>query len=334
MVKGLANADAAAIIAGRAEQPFGSVDDLWRRAGVAAAALVRLAEADAFRPSLRLARRDALWAIKALRDEPLPLFAAASARESRSVPELLEPAVALRPMTAGGEVVQDYGHVGLTLRSHPVSFLREDLRARRIVTCAEAMAARDGRWLEAAGVVLVRQMPGSAKGVMFITIEDETGTPGRFRWCARCGPPGERGGRVAYRSGVCSVPVRAGGGSGVSASVFVTSSPMASRRGFCDSVESESSPAVPPEAPASAIAVSESRSIIGGGIDRPTLGTSPIRVRASGTRPPKVTAKASITSPAAAGKTRKVRSIFALLQRLRIAIHRTKDSLNRWKSRR
>src|SRR5207302_1526382 len=124
MVRGLANADAAAIVAARADQPFVSVDDLWRRAGVPAAALVRLAEADAFRPSLRLARRDALWAIKALRDEPLPLFAAASAREAEAVPELREPAVALRPMTAGGEVVEDYGHVGLTLRNHPVSFLR------------------------------------------------------------------------------------------------------------------------------------------------------------------------------------------------------------------
>ena len=81
MVKGLANTEAAAIIAARAKQAFVSVDDLWRRAGVAAASLVRLAEADAFHPSLQLARRDALWAIKALHDEALPLFAAASARE-------------------------------------------------------------------------------------------------------------------------------------------------------------------------------------------------------------------------------------------------------------
>ena len=81
MVKGLANAHAAAIVAARADQPFASVDDLWRRAGVPSAALVQLAEADAFRPSLGLARREALWAIKALRDEPLPLFAAAAARE-------------------------------------------------------------------------------------------------------------------------------------------------------------------------------------------------------------------------------------------------------------
>jgi error-prone DNA polymerase len=182
MVRGLAIANAAAVVAARADRHFASVDDLWRRAGVPAAALVQLAEADAFRPSLRLARRDALWAIKALRDKPLLLFAAASAREAEAVPEAQEPTLALRPMTAGGEVVEDYGHVGLTLRSHPVSFLREDLRHRRIVPCAEAMQARDGRWLQTAGIVLVRQMPGSAKGVMFITIEDETGIANLVIW--------------------------------------------------------------------------------------------------------------------------------------------------------
>jgi error-prone DNA polymerase len=182
MVKGLANAHGGAIVAARADRPFASVDDLWRRAGVPSAVLVHLAEADAFRPALGLARREALWAIKALRDEPLPLFAAASAREAEFVPEVSEPAVTLRPMTAGGEVVEDYGHVGLTLRAHPLSFLREDLRRRRIVTCAESMAARDGRWLEAAGIVLVRQRPGSAKGVMFVTLEDETGIANLVIW--------------------------------------------------------------------------------------------------------------------------------------------------------
>jgi len=121
-------------------------------------------------------------AIKGLRDEPLPLFAAASAREQQSVPELHEPIVALRPMTAGGEVVEDYGHVGLTLRAHPVTFLRADLKAKRIVTCTEAMQARDGRWLQTAGLVLVRQKPGTAKGVMFITLEDETGIANVVVW--------------------------------------------------------------------------------------------------------------------------------------------------------
>ncbi|WP_024921355.1 MULTISPECIES: error-prone DNA polymerase [unclassified Afipia] len=182
MVKGLANADAGSIIAARADRPFVSVDDLWRRARVPAASLVEIADADGFRASLHLARREALWAIKALGDEPLPLFAAAAARERAIVPEIIEPAVALRPMTAGGEVVEDYGHVGLTLRGHPLSFLREDLRRRRIVTCSEAMAARDGRWMETAGLVLVRQMPGSAKGVLFVTIEDETGIANLVVW--------------------------------------------------------------------------------------------------------------------------------------------------------
>src|SRR5690606_42095248 len=88
MVKGLANDDAAAIVAARADEPFLSVDDLWRRAAVPAASLVQLAEADAFLPDLNLARRDALWAIKALRDEPLPLFAAATSRERQTVPEI------------------------------------------------------------------------------------------------------------------------------------------------------------------------------------------------------------------------------------------------------
>ncbi|RDJ20891.1 DNA polymerase-like protein [Bosea caraganae] len=85
-------------------------------------------------------------------------------------------------MTGGGEVVEDYRHVSLSLRDHPVSFLRADLTRRRIVTCLEAMEARDGRWLEAAGIVLVRQRPGSAKGVMFITIEDETGIANLVVW--------------------------------------------------------------------------------------------------------------------------------------------------------
>jgi error-prone DNA polymerase len=182
MVRGLANSHAATLVGARADRPFVSVDDLWRRAGVPVAALVQLAEADAFRPSLQLARREALWAIKALRDEPLPLFAAASARAQKTVAEIHEPAIALRPMTAGGEVVEDYSHVGLTLRSHPVSFLRAELSGQRIVTCAEAMQARDGRCLETAGLVLVRQRPGSAKGVMFITIEDETGVANLVIW--------------------------------------------------------------------------------------------------------------------------------------------------------
>jgi len=182
MVHGLANGAAAAIVAARADKSFASIDDLWRRADVPVAALVQIAEADSFRPSLQLARRDALWAIKALRDEPLPLFASASAREEETVPEIREPAVALRPMTTNRNVVEDYGHVGLSLRNHPVFFLREELRRNRSITCDEAMQTRDGRWVEVAGLVLMRQRPGTAKGVMFITIEDETGIANLIVW--------------------------------------------------------------------------------------------------------------------------------------------------------
>ncbi|WEF24665.1 OB-fold nucleic acid binding domain-containing protein [Paracoccus sp. S3-43] len=85
-------------------------------------------------------------------------------------------------MTLGREVVEDYGHTGLSLRQHPVEFLRDRLKQRRIVTCADAMASRDRCWLETAGLVLVRQRPGSAKGVMFITLEDESGVANLVIW--------------------------------------------------------------------------------------------------------------------------------------------------------
>ena len=181
-VKGLSNVDAAAILAARADRLFASVDDLWRRAGVPAASLVKIAEADGFGPSMGLARREALWAIKALRDEPLPLFAAASAREQAIVPEVDEPEVALKPMKAGREVVEDYGHIGLTLREHPVTFLRQDLAREKFMTCAAASAGKDFQSCRVAGLVLVRQKPGSAKNVTFITLEDETGVANLVVW--------------------------------------------------------------------------------------------------------------------------------------------------------
>jgi error-prone DNA polymerase len=181
-VRRLAVADAARIVAARMNNEFVSVDDMWRRSGVPTEALVQLAKADAYRPSLKLERRDALWAIKALRDEPLPLFAAAAQREMAAIPEQQEPDVELRQMTEGHNVVEDYGHTGLTLRKHPIAFLREDLASRNIITCADAMNARDGRWVYTSGLVLVRQKPGSAKGVMFITIEDETGPANIVVW--------------------------------------------------------------------------------------------------------------------------------------------------------
>lgn len=84
---------------------------------------------------------------KALRDEPLPLFAAAAEREMHAVAEQQEPIVELRQMTDGHNVIQDYSHTGLTLRQHPIAFLREDLQDKSIVTCSEGMNARHGRWV-------------------------------------------------------------------------------------------------------------------------------------------------------------------------------------------
>jgi error-prone DNA polymerase len=200
----LSNKDGAEIVAARADRPFESIDDLWRRSDVPVVSLVQLAEADAMNESLRLVRREALWALKALRDEPLELFAAASRCEARTVEEVREPTVTLRAMTSGGEVVEDYRHVGLTLRQHPASFLRPDLASRRIVTCHEAMNARDGKWLTTAGLVLVRQKPGSAKGVMFITIEDETGVANLVIWPSLY----ERQRRIILAAGMISVKGR------------------------------------------------------------------------------------------------------------------------------
>ena len=183
MVRGLANTDAAKIVAARADRPFASVDDLWRRAGVPSASLVQLAEADAFGPALGLARREALWAIKALRDEPLPLFAAAAARDD-------EPVAGDRG-TRGGAPADDgrqRGGRGLPPCRPDACGDTRSRSCARICKHAgsspatDAMQARDGRWLEAAGLVLVRQRPGSAKGVLFITLEDETGIANLVVW--------------------------------------------------------------------------------------------------------------------------------------------------------
>ena len=144
MVRGLAAADVARITAAHMVLPFESVDDMLRRSGVPAGSLVELAEVDTFLPPLKLQRCDALWAIKALRDEPVPLFAVASEREARAIAEQHEPDVALWQMTEGHNVVEDYGHVGLTLREHPIAFLRTDLTERNIVTCTEAMVPAMG----------------------------------------------------------------------------------------------------------------------------------------------------------------------------------------------
>jgi error-prone DNA polymerase len=157
---------------------FDSVRDLWLRSALKPSALERLAAADAFR-SLGLDRRQALWAVRALRragdKDDLPLFARAAA-------PALEPDVALPPMRIGEHVVEDYRHLRLSLKAHPVLFLRHELRNRGIL-CHEQLAAMpSGRRVTVAGLVLVRQRPGSANGVIFMTIEDETAVANAIVW--------------------------------------------------------------------------------------------------------------------------------------------------------
>ena len=171
MVKGLRADHADAILAARTS-PYRSIPDTHRRTGIPVAALERLAEADTFQV-FGANRRQAVWAIRGLSNTRLPLFEHADANE---------PATELPAMTPGREVVEDYRAVGLSLRDHPVSFLRATLDERRIVRCADLAKKRDGTRLTVAGIVLVRQRPGSAKGVLFVTIEDETGHANLIVW--------------------------------------------------------------------------------------------------------------------------------------------------------
>jgi error-prone DNA polymerase len=167
----------------RAVKAFHSVEDIWRRAGVPVAALNHIAAADGFK-GLGLSRREAIWAIKGLHDEALPLFAAADDRAGLLQSEAIEPAVSLPAMTAGREVVEDYRSTGLSLRAHPLAFLRAHLEAKRYQPCRTLRTAANGSRISIAGLVLVRQMPGSAKGVMFITLEDETANANLIVWPA------------------------------------------------------------------------------------------------------------------------------------------------------
>ena len=156
---------------------------IWRRChgaegtGVARAALEALARADAF-GSMGLDRRNALWAVKALPDDaPLPLFAAAGEEERGE-----DPPVSLPEIAAGEQVVDDYASLRLTLRAHPLSFLRESLAAEGHVKAEDLWRIPNGQRVRTAGLVLLRQRPGSAKGVIFATIEDETGVANVVLW--------------------------------------------------------------------------------------------------------------------------------------------------------
>ena len=173
MVKGLANDHGARIAAAAADSPFTSIEDVWRRSGVPVATLEKLADADAFR-SLGLDRRQALWRLRGLGQAPLPLFAAAEAREN-------EPAVLLNAMTEGREVVEDYRSVQLSLRDHPLAFLRPELDRQGAMPAKRLGTLRDGARIYIAGIVLIRQRPGKGN-VTFMTLEDESGIANAIVW--------------------------------------------------------------------------------------------------------------------------------------------------------
>ncbi|MEO7277799.1 MAG: error-prone DNA polymerase [Sphingomicrobium sp.] len=161
-----------------ARRPFQSVEALRSRGGVPVHAIQRIAAADAFR-SIGLDRRAALWDARALKAAPdLPLF-----RHSETLDEGIEAEPAKLPvMPLAEHVVNDYQTVRLSLKAHPMTFLRDHYEARKFATAEQLKGARDGRRLSIAGLVLIRQRPGSAKGVVFITIEDETGVANLVVW--------------------------------------------------------------------------------------------------------------------------------------------------------
>jgi len=180
-VRGLSNADGAAIVGARSTTLFDSIEDVWRRSGVQRAAIEKLADADAFH-AFGADRRQGLWKVRGLGEAPLPLFAAADRLCETISAEGIEPSVALRPLTDGREVIEDYRSLQLSLRAHPLTFVRDELARRGVTKCGELTNIRDGRHVEVAGIILVRQKPGSAKGVLFISIEDETGIANGILW--------------------------------------------------------------------------------------------------------------------------------------------------------
>ncbi|MBL8542818.1 MAG: error-prone DNA polymerase [Hyphomonadaceae bacterium] len=167
-INGLSEDDVKTLVAARG-RGFDSVRDVWLRGGLSLSAIEKLADADGFR-SLGLDRRDALWATRALNrvggQEDLPLFAAGSDLSA-------ERDFVLPSMAVGEHVVEDYRTLGLSLKAHPTALLRTSLGARGILPNDELSTVRNGTRVRVAGLVLVRQRPGTASGVIFMTLEDE-----------------------------------------------------------------------------------------------------------------------------------------------------------------
>jgi error-prone DNA polymerase len=175
--KGLDQEEMGLLVANRG-RGYDSVRDVWLRSGLSISTIERLADIDAFR-SLGLDRREALWAARGLNrvggQEDLPLFALAH-------DPTREPDVDLPPMPLGEHVVEDYRTLGLSLKTHPVALIRDDLADRRAIKAEALRQMPNGQRTRVAGLVLVRQRPGTASGVIFMTLEDETGIANIVVW--------------------------------------------------------------------------------------------------------------------------------------------------------
>ncbi len=170
LLKGIGEAAALRIMDVRREQPFRSVDDFTHRTRLDQATIARLADADAFN-SLTLDRRQALWHSLAQEKRPreMPLFCTSAERELTAIPAELPP----QPLFE--QVIADYRATGLSLKSHPIAFLRNQLDDLQVTRSSELGENLDGQQLRVAGIVLLRQRPGTARGITFVTLEDETG---------------------------------------------------------------------------------------------------------------------------------------------------------------
>ncbi|MSO76935.1 MAG: error-prone DNA polymerase [Alphaproteobacteria bacterium] len=177
-IKGFSEADANRLVLCRGAG-YATPEDVQRRAGLTAPVLRTLARADAF-ASIGCTRRQALWASQRPANRPLPLFAWSEPGTEQGS----EPAITLSPASLGEEVARDYRTTGLSLKRHPLVFLRAWLARQGVTPHARLADVAPGRRVKVAGLVLVRQRPGSANGVIFTTLEDETGIANLIVWPA------------------------------------------------------------------------------------------------------------------------------------------------------
>ena len=203
-IRGIGEVHAVELAQRRAEQGlYRDIQDLRARARLPVGVIERLARGDAF-ASLGLDRRQAFWDVRNLRDGAMPLFDWAIPRPGSNQPPAdpgAEPPVTLPALPLGEAVIEDYRATGLSLKRHPAGLLRDRLAAKGFVQAAALPGVANGRRAAVAGIVLVRQRPGTASGVIFATLEDETGVANIVIWPSQF----ERHRRIVLRSALLGV---------------------------------------------------------------------------------------------------------------------------------